>query len=144
MLRGMNAWDRLRTLGFGIWQRHGRETPVDGLAEGRMARLSRAIARIREGFAEPLSVAELSRLAGMSPATFHRHFKAVTDMTPGQYQKQLRLQEARRLLLSEADVAQVGFAIGYGSPAQFSRDYRRFFGAPPGRDGAMMRRALSA
>ena len=64
-------------------------------------------------------------------------------MTPMQYQKSLRLQEARRLLVSEgADVAQVGFAIGYESPSQFSREYRRMFGAPPGRDGADIRRTV--
>lgn len=70
-----------------------------------------------------------------------RHFKAATAMTPGQYQKRLRLQEARRLLLAGGgDVAHVGFAIGYESPSQFSRDYRRLFGAPPGRDGQAIRR----
>lgn len=116
-----------------------------GLADSRMARIGRAVARIRESFAEPLSVPALAALAGMSPATFHRHFKAATAMTPVQYQKQLRLQEARRLLLAQgAGVAQVGFAIGYESASQFSRDYRRLFGAPPGRDGAGLRRTMPA
>ncbi len=115
-----------------------------GLADSRTARIGRAIAWVRENFASTLSVAHLAALAGMSPATFHRHFKAVTAMTPVQFQKHLRLQEARRLLLSEGtDVAQVGFAIGYESPSQFSREYRRMFGAPPGRDGAMIRRAVA-
>ena len=71
----------------------------------------------------------------MSVSSFHRHFRAVTAMTPLQYQKQLRLHEARvRLLAEPHDVAGVGFAVGYDSPSQFSREYRRMFGAPPGRD----------
>ena len=114
-----------------------------GLAGSQTARLGRAIARIRESFAEQINIGQLAEVAGMSPATFHRHFKAVTAMTPVQYQKQLRLQEARRLLLSDgADVARVGYAIGYESPSQFSREYRRMFGAPPGRDGVAIRKGL--
>jgi len=115
-----------------------------GLADSRTARISRSIAWVRENYTETISVPHLAGLAGMSPATFHRHFKAATDMTPVQFQKSLRLQEARRLLLAEgSDVAQVGFAIGYESPSQFSREYRRMFGAPPGRDGAAIRRTVA-
>ncbi|MCI5075306.1 AraC family transcriptional regulator [Oricola sp.] len=115
-----------------------------GLADSRTARISRSIAWVRENFTETISVAHLAGLAGMSPATFHRHFKAATDMTPVQFQKTLRLQEARRLLLAQgADVAQIGFAIGYESPSQFSREYRRMFGAPPGRDGVAIRRTVA-
>ena len=115
-----------------------------GLAGSHMARIGRAAAYIRERFADPLNIQQLADVAGMSPATFHRHFKAVTAMTPVQYQKQLRLQEARRLLLSDgADVAHVGYAIGYESPSQFSREYRRLFGSPPGRDGREIRRMLA-
>lgn len=115
-----------------------------GLAGSHLARIARAIACIREGFADQLNVRQLAEVAGMSPATFHRHFKAVTTMTPVQYQKQLRLQEARRLLLSDhADVARIGYAIGYESPSQFSREYRRLFGSPPGRDGQEIRRGLA-
>lgn len=115
-----------------------------GLAGSHMARIGRAIACIREGFADQLNVRKLADVAGMSPATFHRHFKAVTAMTPVQYQKQLRLQEARRRLLANgADVARIGYAIGYDSPSQFSREYRRLFGSPPGRDGQQIRRSLS-
>ncbi len=111
-----------------------------GLAGSHMARIGRAVACIREGFAGQLNVRDLADVAGMSPATFHRHFKAVTAMTPVQYQKQLRLQEARRLLLADtADVARIGYAIGYESPSQFSREYRRLFGAPPARDGQEIR-----
>lgn len=116
-----------------------------GLTDSRTARISRSIAWVRENFADTISVPHLAELAGMSPATFHRHFKAATAMTPVQFQKSLRLQEARRLLLSEgSDVAQVGFAIGYESPSQFSREYRRMFGAPPGRDGAEIRRTVAS
>ncbi|MEZ5810958.1 MAG: AraC family transcriptional regulator [Rhizobiaceae bacterium] len=116
-----------------------------GLTDSRTARISRSIAWVRENFTDTISVPHLAGLAGMSSATFHRHFKAATAMTPVQFQKSLRLQEARRLLLSEgSDVAQVGFAIGYESPSQFSREYRRMFGAPPGRDGAEIRRSVTS
>ncbi|WP_309249008.1 AraC family transcriptional regulator [Methylorubrum extorquens] len=115
-----------------------------GLPESHAARIGRATAWIREHYAETLRVADLAALARMSPASFHRHFKAVTTMTPVQFQKQVRLHEARRLLLGAGDVAGVGYAIGYESPSQFSRDYRRLFGAPPGRDGAAIRARLTA
>lgn len=115
-----------------------------GLAGSHMARIGRAIACIRAGFADPLNVRRLADVAGMSPATFHRHFKAATAMTPMQYQKLLRLQEARRLLLSDnADVTRIGYAIGYESPSQFSREYRRLFGSPPGRDGHEIRKTFA-
>lgn len=115
-----------------------------GLAGSPTARIGRAISHIRASFADQLKIEYLADVAGMSPATFHRHFKAVTAMTPVQYQKLLRLQEARRLLLSDsADVAGVGYAIGYESPSQFSREYRRMFGAPPGRDGMTIRKGFA-
>jgi AraC-like DNA-binding protein len=79
----------------------------------------------------------------MSVPSFHRHFKAATTLTPVQFQKQIRLQEARRLLLAEGAVASVGYAIGYESPSQVTRDYRRLFGVSPGRDGAAMRASLT-
>lgn len=76
----------------------------------------------------------------MSPSALHQHFKTVTGMSPLQYQKHLRLQEARRLLSSQAvDAAVAGHSVGYESPSQFSREYRRLFGAPPGRDSAKLR-----
>lgn len=74
----------------------------------------------------------------MSPSALYQHFKAVTAMSPLQYQKQLRLQEARRLGMA-LDAASAGFRVGYESPAQFSREYRRLFGAPPLRDAARLR-----
>ena len=76
----------------------------------------------------------------MSPSTLHEHFKVVTSMSPLQYQKQLRLQEARRLILSQSlDAATAGHSVGYESPSQFSREYKRIFGAPPARDIARLR-----
>lgn len=76
----------------------------------------------------------------MSPSSFHQHFKAVTSMSPLQYQKQLRLQEARRLILSKSlDAATAGHAVGYDSPSQFSREYARLFGQPPLRDIARLK-----
>jgi transcriptional regulator GlxA family with amidase domain len=80
----------------------------------------------------------------MSPTSFHRHFRAATAMSPLQYQKQIRLQEARsRLMARTDDVARIGFSVGYDSPSQFSREYARLFGAPPSRDTAVLREALS-
>ena len=111
-----------------------------GLADSRLAQVSHAIRHIRQHFAQGLSVDELAALATMSVSSFHRHFRAVTAMTPIQFQKQIRLQEARSRLLADADdVAAVGFAVGYDSASQFSREYSRMFGAPPGRDVARLR-----
>lgn len=113
-----------------------------GLVDTHAARIGRATAFIRDHYAETLRVADLAALAGMSVPGFHRHFKAVTRMTPVQFQKQVRLQEARRRLVAAEEVARVGFAIGYESLSQFSRDYRRLFGAPPSRDAAALRAQL--
>jgi AraC-like DNA-binding protein len=111
-----------------------------GLADSRLAQVSHAIRHIRQHFSEALSVEELAALATMSMSSFQRHFRAVTAMTPIQFQKQIRLQEARARLLADAqDVAAVGFAVGYDSASQFSREYSRMFGAPPGRDAARLR-----
>ncbi len=111
-----------------------------GLADSRLAQVSHAIRHIRQHYAKALSIEELAGLATMSESSFHRHFRAVTAMTPIQFQKQIRLQEARARLLADADdVAAVGYAVGYDSPSQFSREYSRLFGAPPGRDVARLR-----
>ena len=91
----------------------------------------RAIAFLRRHYAEPFNMRELLRAAGMSAPSLYRHFKAVTAMSPLQYQKQLRLGEARRMLLSGVGVGDAGFRSGYGSLSQFSREYGRQFGAPP-------------
>ncbi|MDY6923039.1 MAG: AraC family transcriptional regulator [Pseudomonadota bacterium] len=106
-----------------------------GSAGGRLEQVRRAIRWLREHYAEPMRIERLAEVAGMSETSLHRHFKAVTAMSPLQYQKQVRLQEARNLLLSRGrDMAAIGFAVGYDSPSQFSREYSRLFGQPPGRD----------
>jgi AraC-like DNA-binding protein len=97
--------------------------------------IARAIRWLRGHFADPLRGESLARKAQMSLSGFHQHFKAVTGLSPLQYQKQLRLQEARRLMLGEGlDAAAAAFRVGYESPSQFSREYRRLFGSPPRQD----------
>jgi AraC-like DNA-binding protein len=113
-----------------------------GLADSRLALVARAIHWIRGHYHETLRVEDLATLATMSVSSFHRHFRAVTSMTPIQFQKQIRLHEARARLLAEpGDVAGVGFAVGYDSPSQFSREYRRLFGEPPSRHAVALRDA---
>jgi AraC-like DNA-binding protein len=115
-----------------------------GLADGRLAHLARVIRWIRGHYDETLRVEELAALATMSVSSFHRHFRAVTSMTPIQFQKQIRLREARaRLLAQPGDITGVGFAVGYDSPSQFSREYRRMFGVPPSRDALALRDAAA-
>jgi AraC-like DNA-binding protein len=110
-----------------------------GLADSRLSQIGRAVRWIRDHHAEMLRIEDLARVANMSATSFFRHFRAVTSLTPIQYQKQVRLQEARaKLLANPGDVAAVGYAVGYDSPSQFSREYRRLFGAPPGRDAARL------
>jgi AraC-like DNA-binding protein len=111
-----------------------------GLAESTVNRVGHAVQRIRDRYAEPLRVEELARVATMSPSAFHRSFQAVTAMSPIQFQKQIRLQEARvRLLADPSDVAGAAHAVGYESASQFSREYRRRFGASPLQDVARLR-----
>jgi AraC-like DNA-binding protein len=111
-----------------------------GLADSRLAYLARAIRWIRGHYNETLRVEELASLATMSVSSFHRHFRALTSMTPIQFQKEIRLHEARtRLLADPGDVTGVGFAVGYDSPSQFSREYRRMFGMPPSRHAQALR-----
>jgi AraC-like DNA-binding protein len=106
-----------------------------GASGGRLDQVRRAIRWLRRHYAEPMRIGQLAEVAGMSETSLHRHFKAVTAMSPLQYQKQVRLQEARNLLLSRGrDMAGIGFEVGYDSPSQFSREYARLFGRPPGRD----------
>ncbi|AMV25319.1 HTH-type transcriptional activator RhaS [Gemmata sp. SH-PL17] len=102
--------------------------------------IARAIRWLRDHFADPLPGEALARQAQMSLSGFHQHFKAVTGLSPLQYQKQLRLQEARRLMLGEGlDAAGAALRVGYESPSQFSREYRRLFGASPRRDVAALK-----
>lgn len=110
------------------------------IGDGRLRRVAGAIAWIRTHYAEPLQVEALARLANMSPSALHAHFSAVAGVSPIQYQKQLRLQEARaRLLSSGASAETVAYEVGYASPSQFSREYARLFGQPPRRDAEAKR-----
>lgn len=122
---------------------HGATMRRMAATDGHLARVARAVAHIREHLDAPLPVARLAALAGMSLSSFHQHFKSVTRLTPIEYQKQLRLQEARRLLLSHGTTAAAAaFAVGYGSPSQFSREYARLFGIPPARDARRVQAEL--
>lgn len=105
--------------------------------DSALARVNLAIQRIRQDFAEPIRVETLAQLAAMSVSAFHRHFKAVTALSPLQYQKRVRLLQARTLLVANAkSVTHAAFEVGYESATQFSRDYARVFGLPPLRDAA--------
>jgi AraC-like DNA-binding protein len=111
-----------------------------GLADSGLAHVSRAVQQIRKHYAESFRVEDLAQTAGMSASAFHRNFHAVTGMSPIQFQKRIRLQEARLLLAGRpSDVTGVGHTVGYESPSQFSREYRRMFGAPPSRDAIRLR-----
>ena len=105
------------------------------LSDSRLARIGNTISHIKREYALPMQIEVLSRRAGMSLSTLHRHFKAVTGMSPLQYQKRLRLQEARRrLVVQEDSIASIAFAVGYESPSQFSREYKSLFGVTPSHD----------
>ena len=109
---------------------------------GHAHRIARALQRLREDFDRPLRVEDVARELGMSVSSFHHHFKAVTAMSPLQFQKQMRLQEARRLMLGEdLDAAGAGRRVGYGDASQFTREYKQLFGAPPARDVERLREA---
>jgi transcriptional regulator GlxA family with amidase domain len=112
-----------------------------GLADSRLSQIGRTMRWMRENYRETMPTEELARLAAMSVTSFHRHFRAVALMSPLQYLKQIRLQEARaRLLASRGhDVASVGHEVGYDSPSQFSREYKRAYGSPPGEDARLLR-----
>lgn len=121
---------------------HGGVLREIGQTRSSLWYVGRAIAWLRENYAEPVRIEDLAVRAGMSPSTFHRHFRAITALSPIQFQKRIRLQEARSLLVARPDdVAGVGHLVGYDSPSQFSREYRRLFGRPPGRDAARLRSA---
>lgn len=131
-----------------VWRLlHSRHAPTVrqiGSTESRLSGVSRAIRWIRAHYAEPIRLDDLSDLAGMSLSTFHRHFRTVTTMSPLQFHKQVRLQEARaRLLGGGQGAAETGFAVGYDSASQFSREYARQFGLPPARDARRIRESLT-
>jgi AraC-like DNA-binding protein len=148
LLRLLDRPDDLRVLAPGLereilWRlitgEQGALVRQIGLANSSLTHIARAIRWIREHYNEPLLVADLAALSGMSASSFHRHFRAATSMTPIQFAKQIRLQEARALLMTlPANVAEVGYLVGYESPSQFSREYRRTFGVTPGRDAVRL------
>ena len=111
-----------------------------GVADSSLTHVSRAVRWITEHYNKPFRVEDLARACGMSTSAFHRNFHAITALSPIQFQKQIRLQKSRLLLLTGADdVATVGYRVGYDSTSQFSREYRRQFGLPPGRDADRLR-----
>ncbi|MDF2119977.1 AraC family transcriptional regulator [Roseiarcaceae bacterium H3SJ34-1] len=118
---------------------HGGDVARMTLANSPSQQVMNAISSLRARFRETVRIGELAAIAQISPSAFHRQFKALTSLTPLQYQKQLRLLEARRLMISSAvNVETASFQVGYESPSQFSREYVRMFGAPPKRDALKM------
>jgi AraC-like DNA-binding protein len=113
----------------------GRNVARMVLSEGQPMRIAKAIAHLRDNFDTPVSVSDLAQAAGMSASSFHQHFKSLTSMSPLQYQKHLRLLEARRLMVADGEKAGVAaLTVGYESVSQFSREYARMFGSPPRRE----------
>lgn len=118
----------------------GAQVVETGLAGSDVQRVAKVIAWLQNNFSQQMKVAELAELVHMSASSLHVHFKSVTSMSPLQYQKALRLHEARRLMLSSPmDAATACRLVGYVSDSQFSRDYSRFYGSPPSRDIARLR-----
>jgi AraC-like DNA-binding protein len=110
---------------------------------GHTHRVAQAVERIRKEFDQLLHIEDLAREVGMSVSSFHHYFKEVTAMSPLQFQKQLRLQEARRLMVGEAlDAATAGYRVGYDDASHFNREYKRLFGVPPLRDVQRLREAV--
>lgn len=114
------------------------------IAGTQSQQIAQALTWLKTNFSEPLRVDELAKKANMGTSTFHHHFRNMTALSPLQYQKQLRLQEARKLMLSDhVDAASAAFQVGYESPSQFSREYSRMYGAPPMRDIANLRQQIN-
>lgn len=110
------------------------------MAESKLNQINRAITIIKNQYDRALKIEDVAAQVHMSVSSFHQHFKTVTAMSPLQYQKQVRLQEARRLMIAQAlDAASAGFSVGYESPSQFSREYARMFGLPPKKDVEKMK-----
>jgi len=118
----------------------GESVRQAGVADSSLTHVSRAVRWITENYDQPFRVTQLARMCDMSRSAFHRNFTAVTGLSPVQFQKQIRLQQSRLLLLAgNSDVGSIGYRVGYESPSQFSRDYRRQFGLPPGQDARELR-----
>ncbi|WP_341203461.1 AraC family transcriptional regulator [uncultured Sphingomonas sp.] len=123
---------------------YGAEIAKLALPETHAERVAKAISHVRDNFSKPLRIEELAGIARMSPSSFHLYFKAMTSMTPVQFQKQLRLVEARRLMLSDSvNVSEAAYHVGYESASQFSREYTRSFGIAPKRDILQFKELLS-
>lgn len=123
--------------------RHGPAIRHLGFPDSHARRIGRAVAAIRAGFAAPLRVKQLAAIAGMSPSTFHHHFRSITSLSPLQFQKQLRLIEARRIMLADGTPpSHAAYAVGYESVQQFTREYRRLFGLPPVQETKAARRRV--
>lgn len=128
-----------------LCSRHGADIRRLGWPDSHASRVARAVAVLRADYAQPLPVERLAAVAGMSPSSFHQHFRSATSLSPLQFQKQLRLIEARRRMLAQGDtVATAAFAVGYESVSQFTREYRRMFGQPPARETDMARNMVAA
>jgi AraC-like DNA-binding protein len=148
LMRLLDEPRNLRVLAAGVrreihwWLLNGPQAGLirqAGMADSRLALVARAIGWIRSRYDRVIRIDDLAADVGTSVSSLNRHFRAVTAMSPLQYQKQIRLQEARiQLIAAPHDVAAVGYAVGYDNPSQFSREYRRMFGAPPGQDVARL------
>ncbi|MCW1428806.1 AraC family transcriptional regulator [Novosphingobium sp. JCM 18896] len=124
---------------------HGNAIRLLGLPDGHVQRIARAVAVLRADYARALPVERLAAVAGMSPSSFHQHFRTVTSLSPLQFQKQLRLIEARRLMLARGlSSSHAAFEVGYESVPQFTREYGRFFGLSPARDVKAAKERLAA
>jgi len=118
----------------GDWLRH------IAVLGGYTSPIAKAIEQLRANFDQPLKIDDIAREIGMSVSGFHHHFKAVTTMSPLQFQKQMRLQEARRLMLGEGlDAASAGYRVGYNDASHFNREYKKLFGEPPIHDMEQLR-----
>jgi len=125
--------------------RHGGAIRALGVTDSHAQRVGRAIALIRSEFAKPLRTGQLAEAAGMSLSAFHAHFRAITGLTPLQFLKQLRLIEARRMMLADGNaVSHAAYAVGYESVSQFTREYSRMFGMPPARDMRETKKRMQA
>jgi len=133
---------------FHYWLLAGRHGPAIrrlGWPKGQAQKIGRAVAILRRDFAQPLRVETLAEAAGMSPSSFHQHFKSITSLSPLQFQKQLRLIEARRQMLAEeCSPGMAAFSVGYESVTQFTREYARMFGKPPVRETQAARAVVQA
>lgn len=144
LVRLLNQQEAINALGEGLLRElhywllcsvHGSAIRALAAVDSHTERIRRAVAILRKDFMQPIRVEELAEVAGMSVSVFHRHFRAITTLSPLQFQKQLRLINARRLMLADGvNIAQAAYAVGYVSVSQFTREYARMFEIPPGRD----------